>query len=1186
MKQIKSRTRILAWALTILMVLTIMPATAVASSTYSGDGYSFDADTGELTVSTSGGTTNWHSNESFGVTDVKAVQIASGVTTIRTSAFSYCTALQTVTFASPNTLKTIGDYAFEGCANLTVIEIPASVTTIGLHAFSDCTALETVTFADDSKLTTIDDGAFWDCTSLRDITLPASITSIDGSAFVGCTSLSGLTISDGNTSFVIEGNILYKKDKSVLIMYYLADTESSFEIPNTVTEIGNYAFSGCTNLKTVTFSNESKLTTIAEGAFQMCTSLEEIQIPDSVDTIESEAFWGCTDLQTVTFTEGSKLTVLDWWVFRDCSSLSHIAIPASVETIRQHAFKGCTALQTVDFAEGSKLTTIEWEAFRDCSSLADIRIPASVTKIGSAAFDGCTSLAAATFAEGSKLTSIGAAVFAGCTKLSGITIPATVETIGQYAFSSCSALKTVTFASGSTLAAIDASAFFQCTGLTSITIPASVETISDGAFSWCTALELVTFEAGSRLETIGEDAFLKCTSLTGITIPASVETIGKYAFYDCTGLATVDFASGINLKSIEQSVFQNCSSLTGIDIPASVESIKGNAFYGCSSLANIDIPASVTDITASAFIGCATSGSLTVHGDNLNFSAENNVLYDKNKTALLSYHLADTGAPFEIPGTVTEISNYAFEFCINLKDINIPTTVAKFGEYAFRNCAELTYLEIPASITDIGDYAFGGCTDLRLKFLGSTAPTTLAPSFAGVWGNSIKQVLYPAAWSSADVARLREELGTTFLGSVTPYGGSSSRPPTPTTEIQTDGGTVTASVTVQPTSAAGGLELTLPAGPVGQAIDQALAQAGESGNRVEVDIHAAGGRNAEGLQATLPTSVLDKAVGKGIDSLNIITDGISLSFDYETLETLSGRSGGEDVTIALSKTPHEELPDEQRRSVSDDSLIFTVNTTTPSGRIDGAGVSIGVSVPYTLRDGQSPDSIVVCYVDNAGNITKVPTFYDAETGMLTFVIPHLSVYAVFDTWVADAINKVFADVSASDWFYGDVKYVYTNKLFMGTSEIAFSPNQGMTRGMFATVLYRLAGEPAYSEVSAFKDIPENEYYAIPVAWAAAQNLVKGYSDERFGPNDPVAREQMALILMNYALSTGLDVSDAADLSAFIDAESVSDWAERAVSWANAAGLLNGSGGKLMPAGNATRAEVAAVLHRFALGSTR
>jgi hypothetical protein len=373
---------------------------------------------------------------------------------------------------------------------------------------------------------------------------------------------------------------------------------------------------------------------------------------------------------------------------------------------------------------------------------------------------------------------------------------------------------------------------------------------------------------------------------------------------------------------------------------------------------------------------------------------------------------------------------------------------------------------------------------------------------------------------------------------------------------------------------------------VGQAIDQALAQAGESGNRVEVDIHAAGGRNAEGLQATLPTSVLDKAVGKGIDSLNIITDGISLSFDYETLETLSGRSGGEDVTIALSKTPHEELPDEQRRSVSDDSLIFTVNTTTPSGRIDGAGVSIGVSVPYTLRDGQSPDSIVVCYVDNAGNITKVPTFYDAETGMLTFVIPHLSVYAVFDTWVADAINKVFADVSASDWFYGDVKYVYTNKLFMGTSEIAFSPNQGMTRGMFATVLYRLAGEPAYSEVSAFKDIPENEYYAIPVAWAAAQNLVKGYSDERFGPNDPVAREQMALILMNYALSTGLDVSDAADLSAFIDAESVSDWAERAVSWANAAGLLNGSGGKLMPAGNATRAEVAAVLHRFALGSTR
>jgi hypothetical protein len=545
-----------------------------------------------------------------------------------------------------------------------------------------------------------------------------------------------------------------------------------------------------------------------------------------------------------------------------------------------------------------------------------------------------------------------------------------------------------------------------------------------------------------------------------------------------------------------------------------------------------------------------------------------------------------------IPASVEAIEPAAFGWCDALETV-IFSPVSKLtviDEAAFAGCTSLKNIEIPTSVTSIGEVAFSGCGVLHLKFLGRFAPTTLGASFAGENADSIAEVLYPTAWSAADVEKLTNSLGDHFNGQVTPYKadfGSSSRPPTPTTEIQTDGGTVTASVTVQPTSTAGGLELTLPAGPVGQAIDQALEQIGESGDGgVEVDIHATGGRNAEGLQATLPASVLGAAVDKGVDALNILTDGIRLSFDAGTLETLSDRSGGEDVTIALRKTPHEELPDEQRRSVSDDSLIFTVNTTTPSGRIDGAGVSIGVSVPYTLRDGQSPDSIVVCYVDNAGNITKVPTFYDAETGMLTFVIPHLSVYAVFDTWVADAINKVFADVSASDWFYGDVKYVYTNKLFMGTSEIAFSPNQGMTRGMFATVLYRLAGEPAYSEVSAFKDIPENEYYAIPVAWAAAQNLVKGYSDERFGPNDPVAREQMALILMNYALSTGLDVSDAADLSAFIDAESVSDWAERAVSWANAAGLLNGSGGKLMPAGNATRAEVAAVLHRFALGSTR
>ncbi|MGI6751532.1 MAG: putative Ig domain-containing protein [Anaerovoracaceae bacterium] len=177
----------------------------------------------------------------------------------------------------------------------------------------------------------------------------------------------------------------------------------------------------------------------------------------------------------------------------------------------------------------------------------------------------------------------------------------------------------------------------------------------------------------------------------------------------------------------------------------------------------------------------------------------------------------------------------------------------------------------------------------------------------------------------------------------------------------------------------------------------------------------------------------------------------------------------------------------------------------------------------------------------------------------------------------------FTDVKKGDWFYDDVYYAYVNKLMMGTSATTFSPHANTTRGMIVAILHRLEGSPEASLEGLFRDVNKDQYYAEAIAWAAANNIVSGYSSDKFGPEDPITREQMALILMNYAKFKGYDVKAKADLSKFSDAGTVSAWATDAMSWTNAEAFIQGSGNSLLPAGNAERCQIAAILHRFIEG---
>ena len=175
----------------------------------------------------------------------------------------------------------------------------------------------------------------------------------------------------------------------------------------------------------------------------------------------------------------------------------------------------------------------------------------------------------------------------------------------------------------------------------------------------------------------------------------------------------------------------------------------------------------------------------------------------------------------------------------------------------------------------------------------------------------------------------------------------------------------------------------------------------------------------------------------------------------------------------------------------------------------------------------------------------------------------------------------FTDVSEKDWFYGDVMFVYENGLMLGTSKTLFSPHRTATRGMMATILWRMEGSPAPKGKNSFTDVEAGRWYADAITWTAENSIFAGYGKDKFGPDDPITREQLAAIFYRYADYKGYDLTVKGNLDTFKDADKITDYAKTAMQWAVGSGLMKGKSGNLLdPQGTATRAEIAAMLHRF------
>lgn len=265
----------------------------------------------------------------------------------------------------------------------------------------------------------------------------------------------------------------------------------------------------------------------------------------------------------------------------------------------------------------------------------------------------------------------------------------------------------------------------------------------------------------------------------------------------------------------------------------------------------------------------------------------------------------------------------------------------------------------------------------------------------------------------------------------------------------------------------------------------------------------------------------------------------------------------------------------------------------------GSGSSGGsASTTYTLTFETNGGSAISKVTKNKGTTIDLAQYAPTKSGAtfegwyadkgLTKKITSVKLDAnttVYAKWTEAPVSGLpFGDVKTADWFYNDVKYVYEKGMMAGTAADVFAPNATTTRAMIVTILYRLEGSPAVTGTSAFVDVPAGQWYTDAVNWAAANQIVKGTSATTFAPNDSITREQMAAILYRYAQYKGYDVTKKADLSGYSDNGQVSAYAKDALAWANAAKLINGvTNTTLAPQGNATRAQVSAILHRFCDG---
>ena len=667
----------------------------------------------------------------------------------------------------------------------------------------------------------------------------------------------------------------------------------------------------------------------------------------------------------------------------------------------------------------------------------------------------------------------------------------------------------------------------------------------------------VTVVVGEGITRLGAYMLAGSTKVTSVSLPSTLTDVDTQALNGCRYLTGITFPDGV--KTIGEQALSNCTSLTSVTLPASVETIGDRAFMGCTMLASVTIPEGPTHLGTNLFRGdwelksILLPQSLTQLDESVFSSCgiETITIPDNvtviGKKAFFASGLTD----ISIPAGVTDIGDRAFSQT-RLTSVTVPATIRSFGKYIFSECVDLHTAVLAEGITRVSDGMFSGCTALQSIDLPDTVAYIGESAFSGC--TALTDLTFPAGLESFG----REALQ-----------GCSSL-----------------------------MEITVPTGV------HALPEAVFSGCSRLVNVNLPEGLTSIGPTAfqscinlreiSIPDSVQaihgsafewalrlsDIRVGAGNPTYHTV-DGVLLTKDgYELTVYPAGRPG---IRYDVPDGVVEIAP-----SAFYGSGLVAVRCPDSLRKIGRTAFANNERLRYVqLPAGMQ--SIETWAFSGSDNITDV-CFGGSEEAFHAlcdpdYVFPSRVNVHSYSYMVIPGAAELFTDVDADSWAIPGIDFCVLAGLMSGVGGNAFAPKGVTTRAQVVQILYNLSGCPKAYDGSPFTDLTA-DWYQHSIVWAYQNGIVSGTSATTFEPEAPVTREQIAVILMGYAEKVlGLDFSaDKADLTAFPDGASVSDWARDAVAEAVALGLISGAQTKdgtfLQPQGGATREQAATILMGF------
>ena len=876
------------------------------------------------------------------------------------------------------------------------------------------------------------------------------------------------------------------------------------------------------------------------------------------------------------------VTYLGNYAFSCLTNVVKANIPASITSLGDSIFRGDTALTTVEWARDFEAPEITDTDSKD-NTYSGKYVPTSM-------FDGCTSLGSGEELSAwlpDSFTGVGCAAFRGTQFTVDFDGWSNLNYIGAYGFAGMPNLDSFTLSTKIILGLRGgASNAFNSSGLKTLTVADGIAAIPNGMFNGCEQLSSVAL--ADSVTTISTNAFFNTKALKNIDLK-NVQTINSYAFWG-SGLTALVLPESV--EKVESRAFEACTSLTKVTINAAKLTLENNnTFAGCSSLNTVVTSATsnINELNNGAFGPDTTYGSkdytqapvesIEINGivKTLNFSTLSSLksltINGKN-----TWHGNVLPSGFEnlvINGDNWNISDYQFAGKTPIKHLIVSTDeFATSTVAAFRSNPNLETAQFTGKTVKLQDKMFLGCT--KLNWLDLSAVDTLTVG-SGCFGDDTSEnyeditgtpnkfnencVIYAKDATAAQV--LRTNLGTkgivlvvnggtvnfskTGLAAVSKAGyvltwTSSNGTPVPATAFEA-GNTYYAKWT----------EKTTPAIAI-----KATPDTLTGGGSVELTVSGVPTEGKLAVTCDNDITVTEKD-GKYTATLPNETRDYTFKADYTGTDLYNNASDTCVVSVTYKGSSHHSS------SSSSSSTSNTVSASTASNgkvSLDKSTAKKGdtVTVTVTPDAGYQLDKLTI--TDAKGNTVEVT---DKGNGKFSFVMPEgkVTVTPTFSKIEDTKPSKNgFDDVASSDWFADAVKYVADKGLMNGTDSDTFSPNDTTTRGMLMTVLARYAGEDTTGGAT---------WYEKGMEWAKA----KGVSDGT-NPNANITREQLVTMLYRYAGSPKAD----GKLDSFSDAASVSSYAENAMQWAVANGIVNGSNGKLNPQDNATRAEVAAIFMRF------